>query len=107
VTHRGGALKHVEPRHERTTVFHEDGVHPSVEAGLLVTDASKPSDELGMVLVVIESVLVLSVSHTAAPVIVLCSVPLWHRRTPYVSMNRLPVGYQDLPWDPLQPQGRV
>jgi hypothetical protein len=30
----GGALKHVEPRHERVVVFHEDSVHPKVEAGL-------------------------------------------------------------------------
>jgi hypothetical protein len=30
---RSGVLKHVEPRHERAVVFHEDGAHPSVEAG--------------------------------------------------------------------------
>ena len=53
----GGVLKHVEPRHEHAAVFHEDGVHPSIEAGLRVADASKPSDELGAVLVVIEPVL--------------------------------------------------
>ena len=53
----GGALKHVEPRHERATVFHEDGAHPSIEAGLWVADASKPSDELSVVLVVVELVL--------------------------------------------------
>jgi hypothetical protein len=53
----GGMLKHVEPWHECTTVFHEDGAYPSVEAGLRVTDASKPGDELGVVLMVVESVL--------------------------------------------------
>jgi hypothetical protein len=53
----GGALKHVEPRHERVVVFHEDSVHPKVEAGLWVANASKPGDELGAVLVVIELVL--------------------------------------------------
>ena len=39
-----------------STVFHEDGVHPSVEAGLWVVDASKPGDELGTVLMVVEPV---------------------------------------------------
>ena len=53
----GGALKHVEPRHEPIAVFHEDGTHPSVEVGLRVANASKPGDELGAVLVVIEPVL--------------------------------------------------
>jgi hypothetical protein len=53
----GEALKHVERWHERATVFHEDGAHPSVEAGLWVADASKPSDELGLVLMVVELVL--------------------------------------------------
>ena len=33
------------------------GEHPSVEVGLRATDASKPSDELGAVLMVIELVL--------------------------------------------------
>ena len=37
-------------------VFHGDGAHPSVEAGLRVADASKPSNELGAVLVVVEPV---------------------------------------------------
>jgi hypothetical protein len=54
---RGRAVKHVEPQHERAAVFHEDGTHPSVEAGLRVADASKPGDELGAVLMVIEPVL--------------------------------------------------
>ena len=53
----GGALKHVEPQHERAAVFDEDGTHPSIEAGLRVADASKPSDELGAILMVIEPVL--------------------------------------------------
>ena len=53
----GRALKHVEPRHEHAAVFHKDGMHPSVEAGLWVADASKPGDELSTVLMVIESVL--------------------------------------------------
>ena len=57
MAYRGGALKHVEPWHERATVFHEDGAHPNVEAGLWVVDASKPSDDLGAVLMVIEPVL--------------------------------------------------
>ena len=52
-----GVLKHVEPRRERVVVFHEDGTHPSVEVGLRVTDASKPADELGMVLMVVEPIL--------------------------------------------------
>jgi hypothetical protein len=51
------ALKHVEPWHECGVVFHEDGAHPSIAAGLWVADASKPSDELGAVLVVVEPVL--------------------------------------------------
>ena len=54
---RGRALKHVEPRHECGAVFHEDAAHPSVEAGLRVADISKPGDELGVVLMVIEPVL--------------------------------------------------
>jgi hypothetical protein len=53
----GRALNHVEPRHEHVVVFHEDGVHPSVEAGLRVADASKSSDELVVVLMVVELVL--------------------------------------------------
>ena len=53
----GGALKHVEPWHERGAVFHKDAAHPSVEAGLQVADASKLGDELGVVLMVIEPVL--------------------------------------------------
>ena len=53
----GGVLKHVEPRHEHGVVFHKDGALPSVEAGLRVADASKPSNELGAVLMVIEPVL--------------------------------------------------
>ena len=57
MAYRGGALKHVEPWHERGVVFHEDGAHPSVEAGLRVANASKPGDELGAVLVVVELVL--------------------------------------------------
>jgi hypothetical protein len=57
MAYHGGALKHVERWHERTAVFHEDGTHPSVEAGLWVADASKPSDELGLVLMVVEPVL--------------------------------------------------
>jgi hypothetical protein len=57
MTCRGRALKHVEPRHERAMVFHKDGVHPSIEVGLQVVDASKPGDELGVVLVVVEPVL--------------------------------------------------
>ena len=54
---RGRALKHVEPQHEHGVVFHKDGAHPSVEVGHWVVDASKPSDELGAVLVVVEPVL--------------------------------------------------
>ena len=50
------ALKHVKSWHERVVVFHEDGAHPSVEAGLQVADASKPSDELGTILLVKEPV---------------------------------------------------
>jgi hypothetical protein len=57
MTCRGRALKHVEPQHERAMVFHEDGVHPSIEAGLKVVDVSKLGDELGAVLEVIEPVL--------------------------------------------------
>ena len=57
MAYHGGALKHVEPRHECTTVFHEDGAYPSIEAGLWVADASKPGDELGEVLMVVEPVL--------------------------------------------------
>jgi hypothetical protein len=53
----GGTLKHVELRHERGAVFHEDGTHPNIEADLWVADASKPSDELGVVLMVVEPVL--------------------------------------------------
>ena len=53
----GRALKHVKPQHERAAVFHEDGAHPSVETSLWVVDASKPSDELGAVLMVVEPVL--------------------------------------------------
>ena len=56
MAYRGEALNHVEPRHERVVVFHEDGAHPNVEAGLWVADASKHGDELGTVLVVIEPV---------------------------------------------------
>jgi hypothetical protein len=52
-----GALKHVEPRHQHAVVFQEDGVHPSIEAGLWVADASKPGDELGSVLMVAELIL--------------------------------------------------
>ena len=52
-----GLLKHVEPWHECTVVFHEDDAHPSLEAGLWVANASKPSEELSAVLVVIELVL--------------------------------------------------
>ena len=52
----GEALKHVEPRHERATVFHEDGAHPSIEAGLRVANASKPGVELGTVLMVVEPI---------------------------------------------------
>jgi hypothetical protein len=37
------------------------------------------------------------VSPTAAPAAVVCSIPLWRRRTPYASANRLPTGCQDLP----------
>jgi hypothetical protein len=54
---RGGALKHVKPRYEHGAVFQEDGMHPSVEAGLRVAYTSKPGDELGVVLVGIELVL--------------------------------------------------
>jgi hypothetical protein len=54
---RDGALKHVEPRCEFAMVFHKDSVHPSVEAGLYIANASKPRDELGTVLVVIEPIL--------------------------------------------------
>ena len=57
MAYHGGALKDVEPWHERGAVFHEDSAHPSIEAGLWVADASKPSDELGMVLMIIELVL--------------------------------------------------
>jgi hypothetical protein len=57
MAYRGEALKHVELWHEHTAVFHEDGAHPSVEVGLRVADASKPGDELGAVLVVMEPVL--------------------------------------------------
>jgi hypothetical protein len=46
-----------KPWHEHGVVFHEDGTHPSVEVGLRVVDAIKPSDELGVVLVVVEPVL--------------------------------------------------
>jgi hypothetical protein len=53
----GGPLKHVEPEPERAAVFHEDGTHPSIEVGLRVADASKPGDELGVVLMVIEPLL--------------------------------------------------
>ena len=53
----GGALKHVEPRHERAVVFHEDGACPSVEACLRVADASKLGNDLGVVLVVVEPIL--------------------------------------------------
>ena len=53
----GGALKHVEPWHERAAVFHEDDAHSSVEVGLRVADASKLGDELGVVLMVVEPVL--------------------------------------------------
>ena len=53
----GRALKHGEPRHERAAVFHKDIVHPSVEAGLRVADTSKPGDDLGAILVVVEPVL--------------------------------------------------
>jgi hypothetical protein len=53
----GGVLNHVEPHHELTAVFHEDSAHPSVEVGLRVADASKPGDELGTVLMVVEPVL--------------------------------------------------
>jgi hypothetical protein len=52
-----GPLKHVDPEPERSTVFHEDGTHPSIEVGLRVADASKPGDELGVVLMVIEPLL--------------------------------------------------
>jgi hypothetical protein len=38
-------------------VFHEDGTHPGIEVGLQVVDASKPGDELGAVLMVIEPLL--------------------------------------------------
>ena len=54
---RGGVLKHVKSWHERVAVFHEDDAHPSVEAGLRVANASKPGDELGVVLLVLELVL--------------------------------------------------
>ena len=57
MAYRGGALKHAELWHERAVVFHKDDMHPSIEAGLWVTDASKPSDELGAVLMVVEPVL--------------------------------------------------
>ena len=57
MAYRGRALKHVKPRHERAAVFHEDSVHPSIEAGLWVADASKPGGEFGAVLMVIELVL--------------------------------------------------
>ena len=52
----GGVLKHVRPRHEHIAVFHKDGTHPTIEAGIRVVDASKPGDVLGMVLVVVEPV---------------------------------------------------
>ena len=57
MAYRDGALKHVEPRHERAVVFHKDDVHPSIEVGLWVADASKPGDELGTVLMVVEPLL--------------------------------------------------
>ena len=57
MAYHGRALKHVEPRHEYAAALHKDGAHPSVEAGLWVADASKPGDELGAVLMVIEPVL--------------------------------------------------
>ena len=57
MAYHGGALKDAEPQHEHGVVFHEDGAHPSVEAGLWVADASKPGDELGVVLMVVELVL--------------------------------------------------
>ena len=57
MAYRGKALKHVEPWHMHTTVFHEDGAYPSVEVGLRVADASKPGDDLGVVLMVIEPIL--------------------------------------------------
>ena len=57
MAYHGGALKHVKPQHEHGVVFHEDGMHLSVEVGLWVVDASKPSDELGTVLMVIEPAL--------------------------------------------------
>ena len=53
---RDTVLKYVEPWHERAAVFHKDSAHPSVEVGLWVVDACKPSDELSIVLVVIELV---------------------------------------------------
>ena len=53
----GGVLKHVKLRHECTAVFHEDDVHPSIEASLQVANVSKPSNELGTVLRVVELVL--------------------------------------------------
>jgi hypothetical protein len=101
---RGRALKHVEPWHEHGAVFHEDGAHPSVEAGLRVADASKPGDELGAVLVVIESVLGPKVYPTQQHQ--LQWYALSHYGVTYTSANRLPAGCQDLPWDPLQPQRR-
>jgi hypothetical protein len=102
MAYRGKVLKHVEPRHERTMVFQEDGAHPSIEAGLWVADASKPSDELGAVLMVVELVLGQGASHVAAPAAVVCSIPLQCHRTPYASANRLPTCCQDLSRDPLQ-----
>ena len=56
MAYRGGALKHVEPRHEHDAVFHEDGAHPNLEVGLRIFDASKLGNELGVVLMVIELV---------------------------------------------------
>ena len=52
----GRALKHVEPWHEHAAVFHEDGMHPTIKAGLRFANARKPSNELGVVLVVVELV---------------------------------------------------
>jgi hypothetical protein len=56
MAYHGRALKHVEPWHEHGAVIHEDGVHPSIEAGLWVVDSSKPNDELGVVLMVVEPI---------------------------------------------------
>ena len=57
MAYHGRVLKHVEPQHKHPMIFHEDGTHPNVEVGLRVADTSKPSDELGTVLVVIEPIL--------------------------------------------------